>query len=73
MHPLGGAGVHYWPRIAELYKLPLEIFNPYVDPTFRFMTLDWDSRIRMDCSSPLRDGEHDRQQIKIRRRLGLRH
>ncbi len=50
--PLGGAGVHYWPRIAELYKLPLEILNPYVDPTFRFMTLDWDSRIRMDCSSP---------------------
>ena len=50
--PLGGAGVHYWPRIAEQYGLPLEILNPYVDPTFRFMTLDWDSRIRMDCSSP---------------------
>jgi phosphoglucomutase len=50
--PLGGAGVHYWPRIAEQYQLPLEILNPYVDPTFRFMTLDWDSRIRMDCSSP---------------------
>ncbi len=50
--PLGGAGVHYWPRIAEQYKLPLEVLNPYVDPTFRFMTLDWDSRIRMDCSSP---------------------
>jgi len=50
--PLGGAGVHYWPRIAEQYKLPLAILNPYVDPTFRFMTLDWDSRIRMDCSSP---------------------
>ena len=50
--PLGGAGVHYWPRIAEQYKLPLQILNPYVDPTFRFMTLDWDSRIRMDCSSP---------------------
>jgi len=50
--PLGGAGVHYWPRIAEQYKLPLEILNPYVDPTFRFMTLDWDGRIRMDCSSP---------------------
>jgi len=50
--PLGGAGVHYWPRIAEQYKLPLSILNPYVDPTFRFMTLDWDSRIRMDCSSP---------------------
>ncbi len=50
--PLGGAGVHYWPRIAEHYKLALNILNPYVDPTFRFMTLDWDSRIRMDCSSP---------------------
>lgn len=50
--PLGGAGVHYWPRIAEQYKLPLEILNRHVDPTFRFMTLDWDGRIRMDCSSP---------------------
>ncbi len=50
--PLGGAGVHFWPRIAEKYKLPLEIRNPYVDPTFRFMTCDWDGRIRMDCSSP---------------------
>jgi phosphoglucomutase len=50
--PLGGAGVYYWPRIAEKYKLALEILNPYVDPTFRFMTLDWDGKIRMDCSSP---------------------
>jgi phosphoglucomutase len=50
--PLGGAGVHYWPRIADLYNLDLHILNPFVDPTFRFMTLDWDSRIRMDCSSP---------------------
>ena len=50
--PLGGAGVHYWPRIAEKYKLPLEILNTTVDPTFRFMTCDWDGRIRMDCSSP---------------------
>jgi phosphoglucomutase len=50
--PLGGAGVHYWPRIAEMYRLKLQILNPYVDPTFRFMTLDWDGRIRMDCSSP---------------------
>jgi phosphoglucomutase len=50
--PLGGAGVHYWPRIAEQYKLSLEILNPNVDPTFRFMTCDWDGRIRMDCSSP---------------------
>ena len=50
--PLGGAGVNYWPRIAEQYKLPLEVLNTRVDPTFRFMTLDWDGRIRMDCSSP---------------------
>jgi phosphoglucomutase len=50
--PLGGAGVYYWPRIAEKYHLQLHILNPYVDPTFRFMTLDWDGRIRMDCSSP---------------------
>ncbi len=50
--PLGGAGVHYWPRIAQKYNLPVEILNPNVDATFRFMTCDWDGRIRMDCSSP---------------------
>jgi len=50
--PLGGAGVYYWPRIAEKYNLPLELLNPNVDATFRFMTCDWDGRIRMDCSSP---------------------
>ena len=50
--PLGGAGVFYWPRIAEKYNLAFEVLNRTVDPTFRFMTLDWDSRIRMDCSSP---------------------
>jgi phosphoglucomutase len=50
--PLGGAGVHYWPRIADKYHLPLQILNPNVDATFRFMTTDWDGRIRMDCSSP---------------------
>jgi len=50
--PLGGAGVHYWPRIAEQYQLDLTITNDAVDPTFRFMTLDWDGRIRMDPSSP---------------------
>ena len=50
--PLGGAGVAYWPRIAERWKLPLEVLNKYVDPTFRFMTCDWDGRVRMDCSSP---------------------
>jgi phosphoglucomutase len=50
--PLGGAGVHYWPAIAERYGLNLEILNTAVDPAFRFMTLDWDGKIRMDPSSP---------------------
>lgn len=50
--PLGGAGIEYWPRIAERYGLRLEVLRTEVDPTFRFMTLDWDGRIRMDCSSP---------------------
>jgi phosphoglucomutase len=50
--PLGGAGVHYWPRIAERYRLDLTVVNDAVDPTFRFMTLDWDGKIRMDPSSP---------------------
>jgi phosphoglucomutase len=50
--PLGGAGVHYWPRIASRYGLDLTVVNSTVDPTFRFMTLDWDGKIRMDPSSP---------------------
>ena len=50
--PLGGAGVHYWDRIAERYGLDLEVVNETVDPTFRFMTVDWDGQIRMDPSSP---------------------
>ena len=50
--PLGGAGVHYWEPIAERYGLNLKVVNDAVDPTFRFMTLDWDGRIRMDPSSP---------------------
>jgi phosphoglucomutase len=49
--PLGGAGIHYWPAIAERYGLDLTIVNDAVDPTFRFMTVDWDGRIRMDPSS----------------------
>ncbi len=49
--PLGGAGVHYWGRIGERYKLPLTVVSDAVDPTFRFMTVDWDGKIRMDCSS----------------------
>ena len=50
--PLGGAGVHYWEPIAERYGLNLTIVNKAVDPTFRFMTVDWDGQIRMDPSSP---------------------
>lgn len=49
--PLGGAGVHYWDLIAETYGLNLEVVNAAVDPTFGFMTVDYDGRIRMDCSS----------------------
>jgi phosphoglucomutase len=50
--PLGGAGVHYWRRIAERYGIDLTVVSETVDPTFRFMTLDWDGQIRMDPSSP---------------------
>jgi phosphoglucomutase len=50
--PLGGAGVHYWEPIAERYGLDLTVVNRDVDPTFRFMTVDWDGQIRMDPSSP---------------------
>ena len=50
--PLGGAGVHYWARIAERYRIDLSVVSEQVDPTFAFMTLDWDGRIRMDPSSP---------------------
>lgn len=50
--PLGGASVGYWGRIAEQHRLDLTVVNPLADPTWRFMTLDWDGKIRMDCSSP---------------------
>ncbi|GAA2766963.1 phosphoglucomutase (alpha-D-glucose-1,6-bisphosphate-dependent) [Streptomyces paradoxus] len=50
--PLGGASVAYWGRIAEQHRLDLTVVNPHTDPTWRFMTLDWDGKIRMDCSSP---------------------
>jgi len=51
--PLGGAGVHYWARIAERYGLDFTVVDETVDPTFRFMTVDWDGQIRMDPSSPM--------------------
>ncbi|HEX2778251.1 MAG TPA: phosphoglucomutase (alpha-D-glucose-1,6-bisphosphate-dependent) [Gemmatimonadaceae bacterium] len=60
--PLGGAGVRYWPRIAERWRLPLTVVSDDVDPTFRFMTVDWDGKIRMDCSSP----------YAMRRLIGMR-
>ncbi|HSX66323.1 phosphoglucomutase (alpha-D-glucose-1,6-bisphosphate-dependent) [Nocardioides sp.] len=50
--PLGGASVDYWAAIAERHGLDLTVLNPLVDPTWRFMTVDWDGKIRMDCSSP---------------------
>ena len=50
--PLGGSNVAYWEPIAARYGLNLTVINPKIDPTFRFMTLDWDGKIRMDCSSP---------------------
>ncbi len=50
--PLGGAGVFYWGMIADRYEIPLTVVSEVVDPTFRFMTVDWDGKIRMDCSSP---------------------
>ena len=50
--PLGGAAVHYWGEIADRHRIDLTVVNPLVDPTWRFMTLDWDGKIRMDCSSP---------------------
>ena len=66
--PLGGAGVHYWPAIAERYKLErLEVLSQEVDPTFRFMSLDWDGRIRMDPSSP--DAMH--KLIALKDRFGI--
>ena len=50
--PMGGAGVRYWPRIAEHYGVPITVVSEEVDPTFRFMSVDWDGQIRVDCSSP---------------------
>ncbi|WP_018548814.1 phosphoglucomutase (alpha-D-glucose-1,6-bisphosphate-dependent) [Streptomyces sp. LaPpAH-108] len=50
--PLGGASVAYWGRIADAHGIDLTVVNPHTDPTWRFMTLDWDGKIRMDCSSP---------------------
>ncbi|MFF8914823.1 phosphoglucomutase (alpha-D-glucose-1,6-bisphosphate-dependent) [Streptomyces sp. NPDC015032] len=65
--PLGGASVAYWGRIAEQHRIDLTVVNPLTDPAWRFMTLDWDGKIRMDCSSPYAMasliGQRDRYQI----------
>ena len=50
--PLGGASVHFWQPVIEAYGIAATIVSDAVDPTFRFMTVDWDGRIRMDCTSP---------------------
>src|SRR5690606_30285731 len=50
--PMGGSGIDYWAPIADMYKLDIDVVNPEVDQTFRFMTVDKDGKIRMDCSSP---------------------
>ena len=71
--PLGGASVAYWGEIGERYGLDLTVVNPAVDPTFRFMTLDWDGKIRMDCSSPLRHGQPDPPPARLHDRDGERH
>ncbi len=64
--PLGGAGIAYWERIAERYGLKMTVAHNHADPTFRFMSLDWDGKIRMDCSSPLRHGGADRDEGPVR-------
>jgi len=65
--PLGGASVEYWPRIAEHYRLNLTVVNDKVDPTFRFMSVDHDGKIRMDCSSPYAMA----QLVKLKDRYGI--
>ena len=71
--PLGGAGVHYWARIAEHYRLDLTVVSDEVDETFRFMTADWDGQIRMDPSSPYAMQRLLDAQGPLRHRLRLRH
>ena len=71
--PLGGASVGYWGEIAERHRLDLTVVNPQADPTFRFMTLDWDGKIRMDCSSPYAMAALIARQRRLRRRHRQRH
>ena len=73
--PLGGAAVHYWEPINAIYGLDIDVVNPAVDPTFSFMTVDHDGKIRMDCSSPYAMaglvGLKDRYPRRLRQRPGL--
>jgi len=71
--PLGGAGVHYWARIAEQYRLDLTVDSDVVDPTFGFMTVDWDGKIRMDPSSPYAMQRLQGMKGSLRYRVRLRH
>ena len=70
--PLGGASVDYWGAIAERHRIDLTVVNPAVDPTWRFMTLDWDGKIRMDCSSPCGHGLAGPPQGRVPDRHGQR-
>ncbi len=71
--PLGGAGVHYWRRIADRYGLNLTVVSETVDPTVRFMSVDWDGQIRMDPSSPYAMARAHRSERPLPGRLRLRH
>ena len=71
--PLGGANIAYWEPIAERYKLKITVVNKTVDPRFAFMPVDHDGKIRMDCSSPVCNGEPHRPQRSIRPRVWQRH
>ncbi len=71
--PLGGASVHYWEPIKDLYGLDITLVNAKVDPRFSFMTVDHDGKIRMDCSSPYAMAEPGRTERPVRNRLWKRH
>ncbi len=71
--PLGRRGVHYWQPIIERYGIAATVVNDAVDPTFRFMTVDWDGKIRMDCSSPYAMARLVGDARPLRRRLRQRH
>ena len=71
--PLGGASVAYWQPIQERHGVNVEVVNDAVDPTFRFMSVDWDGKIRMDCSSPYAMADIDWIEGSLRHRIWKRH